>query len=263
MGAEGAAAATFISNCVATLFFIIFITTQHKKTLVCINPKYISMHKDVFAEMLVIGIPGVFQNILNVISMTLMNNLMSNYTADAVAAMGIANKVNQLPIQIIFGFSQGIMPLIGYNYASGDTKRMKDAIKKTVMISITALAIVMVVFIFGGSFITGLFMKNENIERIGGLFLRGFGISLVFMCLDFTAVGVSQAFGMGKVALIFSVLRKAVLEIPLMITYNYIWGLDGIAFCQCSAEIIMSIIAIFVLRKMIKNAENRTVIPEK
>lgn len=263
MGAEGAAAATFISNCVATLFFVIFIITQKEKTLVCVNPRYISFKKNIIAEMFIVGVPGVFQNNLNVISMTIMNNLMSNYSEDAVAAMGIAGKVNQLPIQIIFGFSQGIMPLIGYTYASGNNARMKETIKKTLIITISALSVVTLAFIFGGETITSWFMKNESISQIGGMFLKGFGISLIFMCLDFTAVGISQAFGIGKYALIFSFLRKAFLEIPLMFLYNHFFKLSGIAFCQCSAEIVMSIVAIFVIRKLIADAEKRTQVCQK
>jgi len=257
LGAEGAALATFISNCIGSTVFIVYIITQRRNLLVSVNPRYISFKRDVFGEIIFVGFPGVVQNNLNVISMTIMNNLMSAYTEDAVAAMGIAGKVNQLPIQVIFGFSQGVMPLIGYNYASGNNKRMKEAISKTLKISISVLVVITIAFIFGGEYITHIFMKNDNISHIGGLFLRGFGISLIFMCIDFMAVGVSQSFGMGRYALIFSILRKAVLEIPLMLAYNYLFGLNGIAFCQCTAEIVMSIAGFIVLKKLIKDAEKR------
>lgn len=257
LGAEGAALATFISNCLACLFFIIYLKVMRGKTYVNLLFENICLKKNVFSDMLVVGIPGVFQNNLNVISMIVMNNLMSAYSENAVAAMGIANKVNQLPIQIIFGLSQGVMPLIGYNYASKDNARMKEIIRKTMFISISSLLVVTAVFILGGEFITSLFMKNEEIVDVGGIFLNGFGISLVFMSIDFMAVAVSQAFGIGKYPLVFSFIRKAFLEIPFMLFYNKAFGLNGIAYAQCSAEIIMSIVGIVILRKLIKDAERR------
>ena len=62
--------------------------------------------------------------------MTILNNIVAGYGASVVAAVGIANKINQLPIQIVFGFTQGVMPLIGYNYASKNFPRMKESIKE-------------------------------------------------------------------------------------------------------------------------------------
>ena len=60
--------------------------------------------------------------------MTILNNFTSVYGADAVAAMGIAYKIYMVPMQVSLGFSQGIMPLVSYTFASGNRRRMKDAI---------------------------------------------------------------------------------------------------------------------------------------
>mgnify|MGYP000553247840 CR=1 FL=1 len=65
---------------------------------------------------------------LNVTGMTVLNNFTSAYGADAVAAMGIAYKIYMVPMQVAMGFSQGIMPLVSYNFASGNRRRMKDTI---------------------------------------------------------------------------------------------------------------------------------------
>jgi len=61
------------------------------------------------------------------------------YSANVVAAVGIANKINQLPIQIVFGFTQGVMPLIGYNYACKNYSCMKESVRKTYIITISSL----------------------------------------------------------------------------------------------------------------------------
>lgn len=67
------------------------------------------------------GVPASIQNLLNVTGTTILNNFTSSYGADAVASMGIAQKVHMVPLQITLGFSQGIMPLVSYTYASKTT----------------------------------------------------------------------------------------------------------------------------------------------
>lgn len=246
LGASGAGLATFIASCTSLTYFLILIVSSRDNTYVCINPKYVSFKWKILSNIFIVGIPGVFQNVLNVVSMTLLNNLVSNYGPDPVAAVGIANKINQLPIQIVFGFTQGVMPLIGYNYASKNFPRMKEAIRKTYIITMSSLSVILVLFNLAGQPIIRLFMDNNDIVRTGAWFLSGFGISLPFMCIDFMVVGISQSFGMGKYALIFSIVRKVVFEIPFILLLNMFAGLNGIAYAQCTTEILMAIIALVV-----------------
>lgn len=252
MGAAGAGLATFLANCVACTYFLLLICKEKGNTYVCISPAFITLRRYVLSNIFIVGIPGVFQNVLNVLSMTILNNIVAGYGADVVAAVGIANKINQLPIQIVFGFTQGVMPLIGYNFAAKNFPRMKEAIKKTYVVTLSALLCILVLFNAAGQPIVRFFMDNDEIVRTGAWFLSGFGISLPFMCIDFMVVGISQAFGMGSPALIFSFLRKVFLEIPFILLLNVAAGVMGIAYAQCATEIIMAIIALFVQRSILK-----------
>lgn len=253
LGAAGAGLATFIANCVACTYFLCLILKEKNGTYVCLDPKYITLKRKILSNIFIVGIPGVFQNVLNVLSMTILNNIVAMYGADAVAAVGIANKINQLPIQIVFGFTQGVMPLIGYNFAAKNFPRMKETIRKTYMITLSALTCILVLFNVAGQPIIRIFMDNDSIVTTGAWFLSGFGFSLPFMCIDFMVVGVSQAFGMGKPALLFSFLRKLFLEIPLILLLNRVAGVMGIAYAQCVAEIIMAVVAVFVQLSIMRN----------
>ena len=253
LGAAGAGLATFIANCVACTYFLCLILKEKNSTYVCLDPKYISLQRKILSNIFIVGIPGVFQNVLNVLSMTILNNIVAQYGADAVAAVGIANKINQLPIQIVFGFTQGVMPLIGYNFAAKNFPRMKETIRKTYVVTLSALTCILVLFNVAGQPIIRIFMDNDSIVTTGAWFLSGFGFSLPFMCIDFMVVGVSQAFGMGKPALLFSFLRKLFLEIPLILLLNRAAGVMGIAYAQCAAEIIMAAVAFFVQLSIMRN----------
>ncbi|MCQ2519829.1 MAG: MATE family efflux transporter, partial [Lachnospiraceae bacterium] len=255
LGAAGAGLATFIANCVTFSYFVIFMIREKEKTQICLKPSYISFERPVFGSIIVVGVPGVFQNILNVISMTILNNIVAGYGPDVVAAVGISSKINQLPIQIVFGFTQGVMPLIGYNYAGKNFPRMKETIKKTYALTLSVLIAVLALFSLAGQPLVRVFMDNDVIVTTGARFLQGFGLSLPFMCIDFMVVGISQSFGKGKHALVFSFLRKLALEIPLILFLNHMAGVAGIAYAQCLAEFTMAIIAISVQAGLLKECE--------
>ena len=248
MGAAGAGLATFLSNCVACLYFFVLLYSRRGNTFVCINPKMLCLRKDILREVCGVGIPASIQNLLNVTGMTILNNFTSAYGADAVAAMGITYKIYMVPMQVTLGFSQGVMPLISYTFAAGNRRRMKEAILFAVKIMIPILASVTVIYYIGAEGLIGLFMKNGAIIAYGSRFLRGFCLGLMFLSIDFLAVGVFQALGFGKYALLFAVMRKIILEIPALFILNFLFPLYGLSYAQFLAEFVLSICAVIMLR---------------
>lgn len=255
MGASGAGLATFLSNCAACVYFFIWIYVKRGKTYVCIDPSMLKLDRKIVKGVFGVGIPASIQNLLNVTGMTVLNNFTSSYGADAVAAMGIVQKINMVPLYIALGFSQGIMPLVGYNYASGNTQRMKKSITFSMKITLSFMAVTTIAYYLGAGTLTSLFMKNEVIIAYGTRFLRGLCVALPFLCMDFLAVGVFQACGMGKNALIFAVMRKIVLEIPALFLWNCFYPLYGLAYAQPTAEIILALIAVIVLARLFKRLD--------
>ena len=82
------------------------------------------------------GRSASIQNLLNVAGMTILNNFASPFGPDAVRAFGIAQKISMIPMYIAMGVSQGLQPLVGYNYSSGNYRRMKDAILFALKVSL-------------------------------------------------------------------------------------------------------------------------------
>ncbi len=144
MGAAGAGLATFISNCIACLYFFVLLFIKRGRTYVCVDPRSLRFSGRIISGIFAVGIPASVQNLLNVTGMTVLNNFTSDFGESAIAAMGIVQKINMLPVQIAFGFSQGIMPLVSYNYASGNSDRMKQSvlsIAKIMLIFLTSVTL--------------------------------------------------------------------------------------------------------------------------
>lgn len=260
MGAEGAGCATFISNCAACVYFFVVLAVKNKKkeTFISLSPKKFTLERNVVSNVFIVGIPASIQNLLNVTGMTILNNFTASYGADAIAAMGISQKVNTVPMNIAMGLSQGIMPLVSYNYASGNSKRMKDTIKFAMKTALIFLVIVAALFFIGSENVVGMFIGDASVIAYGSRFLRGFCLGLPFLAVDFMAVGVFQAVGMGKEALLFAILRKVALEIPALFILNWLMPLYGLAYAQFTAEVILAIAAVLVLKRLFKRIEKGT-----
>lgn len=252
MGAAGAGLATFLSNVAACLYFFVLLFVKRKTTCICIRPSMFRMKKAIVLGVCGVGIPAAIQNLLNVTGMTVLNNFTSSFGPDAVAAMGIAQKINMVPLYIALGISQGIMPLISYNYASGNIDRMKKTMRFSEKIALLFLIIVTTGYYIGADALISLFMDNQRIMDYGTRFLRGMCLALPFLCVDFLAVGFFQACGMGKCALVFALLRKIVLEIPALFLLNMLFPLYGLAYAQLVAEVILAVAATVTLMRVFK-----------
>ena len=211
MGAAGAGLATFLSNCFACLYFFVLLFVRRGRTYVCLRPAMARPRRELVRGVFGVGGPASIQNLLNVTGMTVLNNFTAVFGPDAIAAMGIAYKINMIPMYIAMGVSQGLMPLVSYNYGSGNVPRLKKAVLFAEKISLSFMVTVSVCYFFASGPLIGLFMKTGAVVAYGTRFLRCMCVAQPFLCLDFLAVGVFQACGLGRYSLVFALLRKIVL----------------------------------------------------
>ncbi len=252
MGAAGAGLATFLSNCFACLYFFVLLFIRRGSTYVCIRPAMARPRKELVKGVLGVGVPASIQNLLNVTGMTVLNNFTAVFGTDALAAMGISYKINMIPMYIAMGISQGLMPLVSYNYGSGNVSRLKKAVVFAQKVSLSFIAVVSVCYFFASESLIGMFMKTEAVVAYGSRFLRRMCIAQPFLCMDFLAVGVFQACGLGQYALLFAILRKIVLEIPALYVLNYFIPLDGLASAQTVAEVVLAAAAGVILVRLFR-----------
>ncbi|MCD8118298.1 MAG: MATE family efflux transporter [Lachnospiraceae bacterium] len=256
MGAAGAGLATFLSNCVACIYFFVLLYVRRGKTYCSVDPRKALPTKQIALEVFSVGIPASIQNLLNVTGMTVLNNFVAaSGSTSAVAAIGIANKINMIPMYIGMGVSQGIMPLIGYNFASRNTKRMKDCLFFTVKITTSVMVAMMVIYLVFAPGLIGLFIKDADTISYGTAFLRAMCLAVPFQSFDFLGVGVYQACGKGHISLVFAICRKIVLEIPALFILNAVWPVYGLGYATSITEFVLAIAAVFVLRNLLRSIE--------
>lgn len=158
-------------------------------------------------------------------------------------------------MQISMGVSQGIMPLISYNYASRNVSRMKGTLLFTVKIALSFMVVVALGYFFFAGPLTEMFMSNPTSSPTARRSCAGSAWACPSCAWDFIAVGVFQATGLGRNALIFAILRKIVLEIPALFVLNWLFPLYGLAYAQFTAEILLAVAAVLVLRRLFRDLE--------
>lgn len=251
----GAAIATMLSNVSATAFFLIFLFKIRKSTTITASPKYFSFGNGIPREVLTVGLPSFVMTLMSTVSNLTLNNMIAGYSNEAVAGMGIAKKIDLMAFAIAQGMTQGTLPLIGYNYSSGNHKRMLSALK-VLLIDCFVIATAGMTFMFiGATPITRCFINDPTTVEYGRNFLRIVCIACPTTALNFLAITIFQATGKTIQPLILSLLRKGGLDIPLMLLFNSLIGINGIAWATPLADalalIVSFVFTIPYLKKMI------------
>ncbi len=254
MGAMGAALATFLSNCIALIYFLGYLVIKGKNTVVNINPLSLKgLSGRVVKEVFVVGVPAAIQNLLNVLGTLIFNNLAAAYGAAALAAMGICQRIAQIPMFIAMGGSQGVMPLISYTFAAGNKKRMKETIYfSRRLLVVFLMSVAAILFAFPETAVR-LFIDDVQTIAYGKVLLRGFAAAVPFLSLDFLGVGIYQAIGKGQYALGFAISRKLILEIPLMYILNRLVPLYGLSCSQALAEFVLAVASTILIRRIVSD----------
>lgn len=238
MDIEGAAVATLLSNGAAALYFVGFLLRKGEATDLALAPRRGALGGRIPREVLLVGLPSCVMNLMGVLSNITVNRLMAGYANAAVAGIGIAKKVDMLSYSIAMGMSQGVLPLIGYNYAAGNGKRMTAAIRTSFLMSLAVSAAGTAFLFTCAGPIVRAFIDDEATVYYGSLFQRI--ICLTGPCISVTmlAITVFQSMGKKTAPLVLSVMRKGGLDIPFMFLLDRLAGVKGIVWATPIADVL-------------------------
>jgi len=244
MQIAGAALATMISNFVAMVYFIVLILSKRGNTVLTLNPRFFSIKNRIPSEVFLVGLPSTLMSIMSTVSNVTLNRLMSSYSNEAIAGVGIAKKIDMLAFGIATGMSQGVVPLIGYNYASKNYKRMKKAIITTFVLSLSIAFVCAVLLFTCAQPIVKAFINDELTVEYGQVFQRIICITGPCISVTLIIITIFQAIGKKFQPLFLSLLRKGGLDIPFMFIMNVYLGVKGIVWATPIADFGAMVISI-------------------
>ena len=136
------------------------------------------------------------------------------------------------------GICQGMLPLIAYNYSSGNIKRMKSVKNFALKSGVIFALISIVLYELFANPIMKLFIKDAETVTLGTNFLRIRCLATPLMFLSFFHVHLFNGFGEGKLALLLGVFRWAAFNIPMLFVLNTLFGMTGLVWSQSVADIL-------------------------
>ena len=247
MEIAGAAIATMLSNLIAMLYFIGFLLHIRDNTVITLNPKAYSLGQKIPQEVVTVGLPGFVMTMMSTISNTALNHIVAGYSNTAVAGMGIAKKIDLLAYAISQGMTQGTLLLIGYNFSSGNVKRMKQSIKTAFLYSLIVAVCGTIVLYFSAAPIARGFISDAETVHYGQAFLKIICLACPTTAINFMVITVFQAIGKKVQPLFLSLLRKGSLDILFMLLLNNVMGISGIAWATPFADWVAFVISLVLI----------------
>lgn len=253
MGIEGAAIATMIANVCSMIYFLVVYFVIRKKSVISFSPRNFTLKRSISGSIISVGIPSFVSLMLVCVSNGFMMNLASDYNDIAVAAIGIVKKIDTIPLNVGLGLSQGVLPLIAYNFSAKNYKRMDrvNLVARTTAITFSLFCIVM--FQLFTSPIVSFFMSGspETVE-LASKMLRILCLATPFMLTNLLMNSSFQAMGKGKESLLLSSCRQGLLFIPCLFVMRAIADLNGIVWTQFISDGITLIISFTLYYSMMK-----------
>ena len=252
-GMAGAAIATTIGNILASIYYLWYFLK--KSRVLSISPKDMKIREGIFIKTCSSGLPTAIFSALMSVSTIVLNQLLVEYGNDPVAAIGIVFKANMFITFLQMGIANGIQPLLGYNYGSGNMERFRgiESYTKKCCV-IVGIAATILFFVFREPIIR-LFISDKDVIGYGVKMLVAYMLSGPVIGILFVNMNCMQSVGHAFPATVLSVLRQGILLIPLLYLLKALFGLNGVILGQSITDYAAVILSLFLWRGIRKNLE--------
>ncbi|MBE6006786.1 MAG: MATE family efflux transporter [Sarcina sp.] len=249
----GAAIATCLSNLAALIYFVIYLCRHRSHPVMTFSTSDFTLGEGIPGAVISIGIPAALATSLAMLSNMTANALVSDYGSAAVAGMGVAKKINMLAFNTTMGLTQGVLPLLGYNYGAANYSRLKKSILFTGAVGLAFNALCTLVFRGFAPGLVEFFIAEEASVRFGSSFLRVIALATPLASISYLTNTVFQATGRRVSSFLLSILRKGCMDIPLMFLFKSLFGMYGIVWATPTAEVCSLLVAALLIRLMIRD----------
>ena len=256
-GVAGGAIATVIGQFVSFLIAIIYIK---KFKSIKIKKESLKIDKDIF-RVLGLGLSSCITQCTVLVLFVFMNNMMtklgatSKYGADIpLSVYGVISKINSIYISMVLGVSIGAQPIIGFNYGAGNKDRVKEILKKILIVNFIIGIIFNAIYFFFPRELAGIFIKADDpsyelFMEFATLMCHSFYLLMGLNAFEMTGSISIQSLGKVKKATALSFIRQIILLIPISILLGIVLnkGLLGMVYAGCISDGICFIIALFMI----------------
>ncbi|MCR5304871.1 MAG: cation transporter [Lachnospiraceae bacterium] len=254
----GAALATLISNCIGFLYLLVIMFKISRTSPLCMDPRELkNLTLGEVKPFFSVGVPSGLLTGLFDIANVVLNILASGHGDLELAAIGIVMKAERLPNAINIGICQGMLPLVAYNYASGDHKRMSSVISYTLKAGLAVSFAAILIFELFADPVCSVFLNTRAGDDavaaattviLAGNFMRIRCLASPVQFLNYSTSFSMQAVGYGKGTIVHAVFRELVFYIPMMFVLNRLFGEYGLVSALVVGEGAGAVFAMLLFR---------------
>ena len=269
MEVTGAAIATALSNAIACAYLVFAYVKAGKQAPLSLVPKLaLTVKAEERKSLFAVGIPSALLTGLFDLANICVNIIASSHSDMVLAGMGIVMKVERIPNAVNLGICQGMLPIVAYNYASGNHERMKETIRtgRNAGLFISCCSIVLFTLMADPFVRLFLSTKSQDAEAAlltvgyASLFLRIRCFASPVQLINYHTSYCMQAMGKGRATLLHAFVRELVFYIPLMFMLDHFLGEKGLAMALPAGEGLAAIFALYLLHRAIKESAVQNVL---
>jgi len=183
----------------------------------------------------------------------LINFSLQKYGGDlAIGAYGIINRVAFVFIMIVLGLTQGMQPIVGYNYGAKLYPRVLEVLKHGIKVGVIVMTIAFILVEIFPYSISRAFTSDDTLIKIA---VKGFRIVFcLFPIIGFQMVSSNffQSIGQAKKSIFLSLIRQVIVLIPLLFLLPHFLGVEGVWISMPIADLSSTIITAFLIIKQVK-----------
>lgn len=255
MGVQGAAFATVLSQAVSAAWVVRFLTS--KKSVVKLKPSLMKPEAKTVKLIAALGVsPFIMQSTESLVSITL-NSGLQKYGGDLyVGTMAIMTSVMQLITIPLQGITQGVQPIISYNYGAGNKRRVKSAFLRMLAITFAGMFVFCGLAVVCPGVYAGIFTSNEALVKLTVQVMPTYFAGMTIFGIQSACQSTFIALGQAKVSMFIALLRKVILLIPLAIILPRFMGVMGIYRAEPIADVLSvlttSVLFLVTVKKIFK-----------
>ena len=238
MGVSGAALATVISQAISCLWVLRFLTGR--KALIPLERRMLRITRSITAQIVSLGAAGFFMQGTNCLVQVACNATLQTFGGDIyVGVMTVINSVRSVLELPVSGLSSGAQPVMGFNYGAKQYRRVKQAIRFTALCGTAYNILAWFVVLLFPAQLLGVFSSDPALLAVGPQALHIYFFGFFFMSFQFAGQSVFQALGFARYAVFFSLLRKAVIVVPLTLLLPRLgFGVQGVFLAEPISNLI-------------------------
>lgn len=251
MGVSGAALATVISQAISAIWVMAFLFG--KKVSISLKAKIIKINKTITKEICKLGASNFIMNGTNCFVQIVCNSTLQIYGGDLyIGIMTVTNSVREIFSLAVNGLMGGSQPVLSYNYGAKEYKRVKEGIGFNTVVGLIYTALAWILAVLFPSFWFDIFTDNKMLMIEGAHMLKIYFFGFVFMSLQFSGQSTFLALGDSKHAVFFSLLRKAIIVVPLTVLLPMAgFGVSGVFMAEPISNVIGGIACYVTMKKTV------------